>query len=67
MEKKNQKIKKPHSGYIFSKNRDEIGQKTQKKILLPNSIHTQPWEENSKNNSKKIEKIKKPLSGIMFC
>ena len=37
-----------------------------KKILVPISIHTQPGEENSEKNSKKIQKIKKPLSGIIF-
>ena len=34
-----------------------------KKILVPNSIHTQHGQENSEKNSKKI---KKPLSGIIF-
>ena len=38
-----------------------------KKILVPISIHTQPGEENSEKNSKKIQKIKKPLFGIIFC
>ena len=33
-----------------------------KKILLPNSVHTRPRQENSEKNSKKIEKIKKPLT-----
>ena len=36
-----------------------------KKILLPNSILTQPDLENSKKNSKKIQKIKKLNSGII--
>ena len=31
----------------------------EKKILVPNSVPTQPGLENSKKNSKKIEKIKK--------
>ena len=39
--------------------RDEIAQEREKKILVPNSIHTRPGQENSKQNSKKIQKIKK--------
>ena len=37
-----------------------------KKILLPNSVQTQLGQENSEKNSKKIEKIKKPLSDTIF-
>jgi len=37
-----------------------------KKILVPNSVHTLPRQENSKKNINKIHKIKKPLSGIIF-
>ena len=37
-----------------------------KKILVPNSVHTRPEQENYEKNSKKIQKIKKPLSGIIF-
>ena len=40
--------------------------KEKKKILLPNFVHTRPRQENSEKNSKKIEKIKKPLSDIFF-
>ena len=40
--------------------------KRKKKILLPNSVQTQLGQENSEKNSKKIEKIKKPLSDIIF-
>jgi len=39
--------------------------KGKKKLLVPNSVHTRPGEENSKNNSKKIQRIEKPLSGII--
>ena len=39
--------------------------KRKKKILLPNSVHTRPRQENDEKNSKKIEKIKKPLSDII--
>ena len=43
-----------------------MGQEREKKILVPNSVHTRPVQENSEKNSKKIQKIKKPLSGIIF-
>ena len=33
-------------------------------MLGPNSAHTELRQENSEKNSKKIQKIKKPLSGI---
>ena len=36
-----------------------------KKILLLNSVQTRLLQENSEKNSKKIEKIKKPLSDII--
>ena len=39
--------------------------KGKKKNLDPNSVPTQPELENSKKNSKKIQKIKKLNSGIM--
>ena len=37
-----------------------------KKILDPNSVHSRPGQENNEKNSKKIQKIKKPFSGIIF-
>ena len=61
--KRNQKIKKPLSCFIFSQNRIRQGKKEKKKILVPNSVHTRPGRENSEKNSKKI---KKPLCGIIF-
>ena len=36
-----------------------------KKILVTNSVHTRPGQENSKQNSKKIQKIKKLNSGFI--
>ena len=45
---------------------DEMGQEREKKILVPNSVHTRPVKENSEKNRKKIQKIKKTLSGIFF-
>ena len=38
----------------------------EKNILGPNSADTRPRQENAKKNSKKIQKIKKPLSSIIF-
>ena len=38
----------------------------EKKILVPNSVQTRPGQENYEKNSKKIQKIKKPLSGIIY-
>ena len=43
-----------------------MGRESEKKILAPTSVHTRPGQENSEQNSKKIQKIKKPLSGIIF-
>ena len=50
-------MKKPLSGIIFSQNGDEIGREIGEKILVPNSVHSQPGKENSEKNSKKIPKI----------
>ena len=41
-------------------------EKEKKKKLVPNSIYTRPGQENSEKNSKKIQKIIKPLLGIIF-
>ena len=43
--------------------RDEIGQERVKKIIVLNSVRTQPQQENEKKIAKKI---KKSLSGIVF-
>ena len=45
---------------------DEIGRKSENKILLQNFVYNRPRQENSKKNSKKIQKIIKPLTGIIF-
>ena len=55
------------SDIIFRQNGVEISRERGKKILLPNSVPTRPGQENSEKNSKKIEKIKKPLSHTIFC
>ena len=67
MAKKLKKLKKKTSfRHYFLPKWDEIGREREKKILLPNSVHTRPRHENSEKNSKKIEKIKKPLSDVIF-
>ena len=40
--------------------------KREKKKFVPIFVHPRPGEENSEKNSKKIQKIKKPLSSIIF-
>ena len=60
------KLKKTNFQHYFQTKRDEIGREREKKILVPNSVPTQPKLENSEKNSKKIQKIKNPLSGIIF-
>ena len=64
---KNSKIQKNLiPAFFFYPNRDEIGRERERKILVLNSVHTPPGKENCEKNSKKIQKIKKPLSGIIF-
>ena len=45
--------------------RDEIGREREEKILVPNSVHTRPGQENSRKKRKKIQKIKKLNSVII--
>jgi len=45
---------------------EDIGRKSENKILVPNSVHTRLGQENSEKNSKKIQKIIKPIPGIIF-
>ena len=65
MAKKLEKLKNLFPALFLAK-QDEVGQESEKKILLPNSVHTRPRQQNSEKNSKKIEKIQKPLSNINF-
>ena len=51
---------------LFLVNTDETSRKSENKILLQNSVHTRPGREKSEKNSKKIQKIIKPLPGIIF-
>ena len=57
---------KTSSRHYFSPKRDEIGRKNEIKILQQNSVQTRLGQENSEKNSKKIQKIIKPLPGIIF-
>ena len=57
---------KTSSRHDFQPKRDEIGQKSERKILVHNSVQTQPEQENCEKNSKKFQKIIKPLLGIRF-
>ena len=43
-----------------------IGRKSEHKILLQNSVHARPGQENFEKNSKKIQKIVKPRPGIIL-
>ena len=63
--KKFKKLKNLFPTLFFAK-REEIGREGEKRILLPNSVHTRLGQENSEKKSKNIEKIKKPLSDIIF-
>ena len=53
------------SRHYFSPKRDEIGRKSENKILLQNFVHTRPGQGYSEKNSKKIQKIIKPLPSII--
>ena len=41
-----------------------MGQEREKKILVPNSVPTQPERENSKKKSKKIKKVNSGIISI---
>ena len=50
---------------MFSQNEMRYAEKEKKRIFSPNFVPTQPELENSKKNSKKIQKIKKLNSSII--
>ena len=43
-----------------------LAKKEKKKNLVPKYVHPWPMQEKSEKNSKKIQKIEKPLSDIIF-
>ena len=59
------KYEKTTFWHFFSQNGMRQAEKEKKKNLVRNSVHTRPEQENSEENSKKIKKIKKPLSGTI--
>ena len=60
--KKLKKLKKTSFRHYFLPKWDEMGRKREKNILGQNSAHITPRQENNEKNSKKIQKIKEPLS-----
>ena len=64
--KKLKKFKNHFPTLFLAKTGWDRRRKRKKKILLPNSVQSRLGQENSEKNSKKIEKIKKPLSDIIF-
>ena len=63
--KTSKKIQKVNSNIISIQNRFREIEK-EKKILVPNYVHTRPGQENFEKNSKKILGIKKPISSLIF-
>ena len=64
--KKLKKLKNLFPAFFLSKTGWDRLRKRKKKILVPNSVQTWRRQENSEKNSKKIQKPKKPHSGIIF-
>ena len=45
-----------------------MGQEREKKILVPNSVHTRPGQENSERNGQKIKKkLKNPFPALVLA
>ena len=55
---------KTSSRQYFQPKRDDISQKGENKILVPNSVQSRRGQENFKKNSKKIKKLH---PSIIFC
>ena len=64
-EKKNQKIKKYHCGFIRSQNRLEKAKELRKKKSSFRFVPTRPVIENSKKISKKMKKMTKIHYGVI--
>ena len=56
-------MKKTSFWQYFKPKQDEIGREREKNILGTTTADNRPQQENSKKNRKKIQKIKRPLSG----
>ena len=65
-QQKNSKIRKTSFRHYCQPKRDKIGREIEKKILVPNSVHSRPGKENSDKNINIIQKIKTPLPEIIF-
>ena len=65
IEKKIKKLKNLLAELFLATTGVDRPKNREKKNFAPISVHTRPGEENSEKNSKKIQKIKKPLSGII--
>ena len=48
----------PYTTLFRSKKVDDISRKCENKILLPNSIHSRPGQENSEKIEKKLKQLK---------
>ena len=44
-----------------------IGREKEKNILVPNSVHTRPEQENSEKLDKKIKILKKPFPALFLA
>ena len=64
--KKEKKEPKTKTKKQKTKNKKKTKTKKKNKILVLNSVHTRSGQENYEKNSKKIQKIIKPLHGISF-
>ena len=64
--KKFKKLKNLFRHY-FKPKRDNIGREREKKILVTNSVHTLPGQENSKKIAKKFKKLKNPLLTLFLA
>ena len=55
--KKFKNLKNPFLELFLAKTERDRPKKRKKKILLPNSVHTRPGDENSEKNSKRIQEV----------
>ena len=53
--------------HYFKPKRDNIGREREKKILVTNSVHTLPGQENSKKIAKKFKKLKNPFLTLFLA
>ena len=51
------KLKNPFPELVLAKTGDEMGQEREKKILVPNSVHTRPVQEKFRKKFKKLKNL----------